>query len=104
MGDMREVYKAMKESKRTRHAANRKLYANLLNQAGVPFSTNNDGVHLIVDGGDSGKIDFWPGTGKWIARSGKNGKGISTLLSAINRNSSSTTTAAATTSGKFVCL
>ncbi len=37
----------------------------LLRKYEVPFTTNNDGVHLMIQR-DKMRIDFWPGTGLWI--------------------------------------
>jgi hypothetical protein len=46
----------------------------LLRKAGVQFEVKNGGAHLIVTG-PRGFIDFWPGPGKWICRSGHVGGG-----------------------------
>ncbi len=79
MGDMDDVFRAMRADKQERHAANRTERAEILRKAGVRFETRNGGAHLIVEG-QGGKIDFWPGTGKWIDRNRKNGRGINSLL------------------------
>lgn len=84
MGDMGDLYKAMRESKQAKHSANRELYAKLLEQAGIKYTTKNYGVHLMVEGGAIGIIDFWPGTGRWQTRSGEKGRGIGKLISRIS--------------------
>lgn len=57
---------ALDERSKERRAHNRESSADILNKAGVPFTTNNGGVHLIVAHG-AWLVDFWPGTGLWRA-------------------------------------
>lgn len=52
--------------------------AELLNQK-IPFTSHNNGAHLIVEGPE-GYIDFWPGTGRWNNRKGIAEFGLQTLL------------------------
>lgn len=71
-------YTDPEESKR-RRALNRESSAKLLRDSGVPFLSSNNGAHLIV--GQPPMFDFWPGTGKWIARGGsKKGRGVFNML------------------------
>lgn len=84
MGDTGDTYNAMREDKQAKRTANREQSAKILEQAGVKYTTRNFGVHLIVEGGAAGVIDFWPGTGRWQARSGKKGRGVGNLLSTIS--------------------
>lgn len=83
MSDMgeywRDVKPAMQERSKERRKHNRDNSAALLLERGVEFETRNDGVHLIVKGRDC-LIDFWPGTGKYITRNGKQGRGVHSLL------------------------
>lgn len=66
-----------------RRADNRESSANILTEHGVQFETKNMGAHLIVSH-DGHVIDFWPGTGKYIPRSGgRPGRGVFNLLKAI---------------------
>ena len=57
-----------------------KFVRDLLTKKGIPFTTNNGGAHLIVDG----RVDFWPGTGKWHFRNnGPKGHGVKNLIKAL---------------------
>lgn len=78
---------AKKESKKRRsnrkRAQHRDSARSLLESRGIGYHTNNDGIHLIVQG-NSGYIDFWPGTGKWRARAPRiHGFGILNLIEMI---------------------
>lgn len=79
MGDMGEVFNAMKEESKERRARHREQSSALLDKAGIPFESKNGGAHLIVEGSEC-YIDFWPGTGKWISRNGKHGFGVRNLI------------------------
>jgi hypothetical protein len=79
MGDMGEVFNAMKEESKERRASHREQSPKLLDRAGIPFESKNGGAHLIVEGSEC-YIDFWPGTGKWISRNGKRGFGVRNLI------------------------
>jgi hypothetical protein len=56
-----------------------------LQARGIPFTSHNNGVHLVV----AGAWDFWPSTGPWISRqvgpSGKKreGRGVLKLIARI---------------------
>ena len=70
-----------KTTSQERRAGNRESSPKLLEQAGVEFQSSNNGAHLIVTGSSWELIDFWPGTGKWIARETKHkGRGVFNLL------------------------
>lgn len=79
MGDegdyWRDVKPYMLEASKRKRRANREHAAYLLTQAGIPFESKNEGAHLIVQGREV-IIDFWPGTGKFITRAGKTGRGV----------------------------
>lgn len=83
MGDMGEVFNAMKEESKDRRASHREQSPLMLERAGIPFESRNMGAHLIVEGKDC-FIDFWPGTGKWNARNGKKGFGVRNLIKYVN--------------------
>lgn len=74
-----EMWSAYKERSKTRRASNRENSAEMLEQAGIPFVSKNEGAHLIVEGREC-YIDFWPGTGKWHSRDGAKGFGVRNLL------------------------
>jgi hypothetical protein len=50
-----------------------------LAEAGIGFTTHNDGLHLVVDHNEK-IVDFWPTTGRWIARKGRKGWGVKGLI------------------------
>lgn len=82
MGELGETYKAMKEHGQEKRANNREQSAKYLTTAGIPFTSNNGGAHLVVKGPDC-YIDFWPGTGRWITRNGVKGFGVRNLVKFI---------------------
>lgn len=82
MSDLSETYKAMKDVSKVKRAHNREQSAALLSAEGIVFTTNNDGVHLIIEG-RTHFIDFWPGTGKWRSRCGVKGFGVRNLIQFI---------------------
>ena len=75
MGDMGEIFNAAKQDSQQRRASNRKNSAKLLSDAGVKFESKNLGAHLIIKRSDV-TVDFWPGTGKWHVRGGRQGRGV----------------------------
>ena len=90
MGDMGEGWAEHKKQRQEKKASNRESSANRLDEIGIPYVSKNGGAHLIVSiyGVDTKKqqiIDFWPGTGKWIVRSGEKGRGIRSLLEEANK-------------------
>lgn len=68
-----------KQKSMLKRASNRKTSPEILKDKGIIFITANGGAHLIVSGRDC-LIDFWPGTGKFIARNGKDGRGVFNLI------------------------
>jgi len=79
MSDMGDDFRAWKLHKRAKKEKNLEHSTRLLQESGIPFESKNWGVHLIVQG-NSGLIDFWPSTGKFIARSGAKGRGVRNLI------------------------
>lgn len=81
MGDMRDDFRAMKQRSQEKRAGNREASAELLRAAGIEFVSKNEGAHLIVEG----RIDFWPGTGRWIVRSDKriDRRGVKALINFV---------------------
>lgn len=82
MSDMGEMFSALNKVRQEKRADNREQSAEYLAQRGIPFVKKNGGAHLIVEG-DECFIDFWPGTGKWIARNGQKGFGVRNLVNFI---------------------
>lgn len=79
MGEEHEIYGGLAEESKQRRAGNRENSAKILADEGIKFESKNLGAHLIVSG-HSITVDFWPGTGKWIIRGGKTGRGVFNLL------------------------
>lgn len=82
--EMWASYKLMKAQKR---ASNREAAMSTLGCMGVPFTTSNQGAHLIVRGLSGQYIDFWPGTGFWKVRGQTppiEGRGIMKLVKRMN--------------------
>lgn len=70
MSDMGDTFREWGKIKKAKRASNREQSTKLLTEHNIVFESKNDGAHLIIkrDYGQA-TIDFWPGTGKWIARS-----------------------------------
>lgn len=85
MSDIGEAFEGMAEASAVKRSKNRESSAELLRKRGIKFEEKNGGVHLIVEG-RYGPIDFWPGTGKFIARGPqvigrvKTGRGVFNLI------------------------
>ena len=62
MGDVWREYRAAQAKRR---AINRADSARLLQEAGVPFTSHNNGAHLRIQASPH-PINFWPGTGLWV--------------------------------------
>jgi hypothetical protein len=60
-------YRAMNDRSKSRRQSNRDNAPAILKEAGIEFSSHNDGAHLIVSG-KTESFDFWPGTGRWRVR------------------------------------
>lgn len=84
MGDMAESFRILKEESKKKRAYNRQNSTEILQSKSVEFESKNCGAHLIVNGRDC-LIDFWPGTGKFISRNGKKGRGVRNLLKLCRR-------------------
>ena len=84
IGDMYDEYHAWQ---REQKAARKDEAVDILAEKGVEYTVHNEGLHFVVDGLFDQKVDFWPTTGRWMARgkSGRqrNGYGVESLLSYI---------------------
>lgn len=65
-----------------KRASNREKSTKRLEEYGVQFESKNNGAHLIVRSSRC-LIDFWPGTGKYRTRDGREGRGVFNLLQTI---------------------
>lgn len=77
--DMGELFNARKKEQQAKRAQNREASPQVLTDGGFEFTSKNGGAHLIVTTA-VGMVDFWPGTGLFIARSGKEGRGVRNLM------------------------
>lgn len=77
--DWAEFTRQKREESKARRAGYRAHAANRLDELGIPYTSHNEGAHLVVRG-NNGLIDYWPGTGKFIARNGKKGRGLQGVL------------------------
>lgn len=69
MSDTIDDYRALKEHRvQERREFLQKRLA-LFRSEGMPFTTNNNGVHCVFEIGHR-TFDVWPSTGKWRARGG----------------------------------
>ena len=74
-----EAFAALKADRKIKKAKNVESSLKILSDLAIFFELKNDGTHVIVK--HSGKIcDFWPSTGRWIIRSGKNGRGVFQMI------------------------
>ncbi len=71
---------AMRQRSTQRRANNRENGIKILTKDGFKFETLNAGAHLVIEIPE-GKIDFWPGTGRYMTRfgAGVKGRGIFNL-------------------------
>lgn len=83
MGEMGEIFNEMKKAGKEKREQNRENSPQILADRGIEFESKNWGAHLIVKGKDC-LIDFWPGTGKFIARNGRRGRGVFNLIKLCN--------------------
>jgi len=84
--EITEMWRELHAERAAKRAENRDGGAQVLQQAGHAFVSNNNGAHLIVAGGS---VDFWPGTGLWMdRRTPERGRGVNSLLRHLGKASS----------------
>ena len=84
MGDVGDTFRALRDEGQRKRERNRDYAQAALEQRGINFEIKNFGAHIIVDG-PHGKIDYWPGTGRWICRISKRRMfGIRSLLQYVD--------------------
>ena len=82
MGDMGDSFKAWADFRQAKRKANRESSAQLLADAGVAFTSHNEGAHLKLEGG----WDLYPGTGLYTHESlPVRGRGVRNLLRELGR-------------------
>lgn len=67
MSEQVEIWSDMAKMSAERRASNRETSTGMLVGAKIPFTSHNNGAHLVVTCKDR-VIDFWPGTGLWRTR------------------------------------
>jgi hypothetical protein len=83
--DLGDYFRDRKAHSKKRRSYNRGHSTSHLKREGIPFTTKNDGAHLVVDF-EGIVVDFWPGTGFWRSRNGTEGRGIRRLMSFLKDN------------------
>ena len=80
-----EMWREWKRMKQDACTQRRESAPEQLAAAKIPFTSHNNGAHLILDT-HLGFVDFWPGTTKWKVRTfpEHNGHGLSKLLLILN--------------------
>ena len=79
-----EMWAAYHKERQAKRAGNREHATRRLREAGIPFTSHNDGAHLIV----MEQFDLWPGTGKWKERGAeKYHRGVGGLIARIRAGS-----------------
>lgn len=66
--EMAEEFERRKEESKIKRRNNRENAPKVLEGGGIQHIVKNNGAHIIIQIGGDDKIDFWPGTGKWIPR------------------------------------
>lgn len=80
---MKETWDELKKQRQEKRADNRVKSREILEKSGFEVEFHNFGMHLVVDG----RVDFWPGTGRWIARGAKaHGFGVYSLIEWLGKN------------------
>lgn len=86
MSDYADFSRSLRESSKHRRARNRDNGAAILREYEIVFETLNEGRHLVVRYAGH-VIDYWPGTGRWIARDTRDpigeGRGVFRMLRAL---------------------
>lgn len=78
--DMGEAFRDLRKERQEVHRQRRNSSAATLARLKVPFEWKNAGAHLIIRPADKPAIDFWPGTGLWVQRGGRKGRGFGPLM------------------------
>jgi hypothetical protein len=73
------MYRDLKEADKERRAENRVTGYKALVDAGFVFDVKNGGTHLIVQT-DRGRVDYWPGTEKWLLVGAGYSRGLDAFL------------------------
>ena len=75
-----EDYALIRQLSVMRRGENRIRGSERLTEYGISFESKNNGAHLIVEN----LIDYWPGTGLFIARKSKTrGRGMHNMLKTL---------------------
>lgn len=81
MSEMAEFWRDVKGFYQDKRRTNLQSSTEIIKKAGIPFTSKNNGIHLIV----MERWDFWPSTGLFIDRqTKKKGRGVFNLLKRAN--------------------
>lgn len=80
---MGEAFRMMRAESQIKRQMNRESSTKRLQREGIPFTSHNDGAHLIV----LGVWSFWPGTGTFLHHTSRvRGRGVFNLLKRIKES------------------
>ncbi len=82
MSEMGDDFKAVKAFQRAKKQDNKVRSTKMLDGKNINYESKNNGNHLIITA-DGMVIDFWPTTGLWRARGGKQGRGVKNLIKLV---------------------
>lgn len=85
MSEIGEMWAERKAGQQLKRAKNAVSSAEMLEEASIPFKSYNCGVHLVLDCGAAGIVDFWPSTGLFRPRNGGEGRGVKNLIKVWKR-------------------
>lgn len=91
MSEIGEMWNDHKAIMKVKKAKNEVDSTKLLEAKGICFDSKNFGNHLIIHPyglqltEKKEIIDFWPSTGTWMGRNGKQGRGVRNLLKHIRK-------------------
>lgn len=81
INEVSEMWRERREFTQKKRRFNLAASTAMLTNAGLPFHSNNDGIHLVLLKNEQ-FIDFWPSTGLWWIRGTRNKRrGIQKLIS-----------------------
>lgn len=88
MSEICEMFTALRKGSAAKRMSNREASATILDNLGVVYETNNQGVHLKIMDAVTQEcvVDFWPGTGLWhIRKSGCRNRGVQKLVDYLRK-------------------
>jgi len=86
MGDMAEEFRELTAAKKERHSEWHKLNMAIMDKSGIEYEIKNAGEVLIIKVTSSKpQVQFWPSTGRWMARNITHSGGAKSFINWYNR-------------------